>query len=221
MSGIRWRKAVGSGKEDRRIRRTRESLLQALLALMIEKGYEALTVQDILDRANVGRSTFYTHFRDKQELLVSGLENLRAGLAAVQAKARASSQGLESALAFTHALFDHVDGHRALYRAIAGRQSGVLVQREFQRMFASLARHELAPFAPRGADAKASLDLAVSFLASALYGLITEWLDHHPRISPQEMDRIFHRLALPGVIAVFRSESPRSPTLPSRTTIPT
>ena len=115
---------------------------------MVEKGYGAVTVQDILDRANVGRSTFYSHFRDKEELLAYGLELLRAELAEVQRKARATG-GSEPAFAFTLALFEHVHSHRALYKAVAGHQSGVLVLREFQRMFARLVRHELMPFTLR------------------------------------------------------------------------
>ena len=64
-------------KGDRRINRTRKLMHEALMALIVEKGYEAVTVQDILDRADVGRSTFYAHYRDKDQLLLSGFEYLR------------------------------------------------------------------------------------------------------------------------------------------------
>ena len=60
--------------EDRRVQRTRALLLSALLDLIVEQGYEEITVQDIVDRANVGRSTFYAHFLDKRELLLTGEE---------------------------------------------------------------------------------------------------------------------------------------------------
>ncbi len=63
---------------DRRVQRTRQLLQDALVSLIQEKGYEAVTVQDILDQANVGRSTFYAHFRDKEELLLSRFEHLRS-----------------------------------------------------------------------------------------------------------------------------------------------
>src|SRR6266542_5467464 len=65
---------------DRRVQRTRQLLQGALMSLIQEKGYEALTVQDILDRANAGRATFYAHFDDKEDLLVSRLDGLRASL---------------------------------------------------------------------------------------------------------------------------------------------
>jgi AcrR family transcriptional regulator len=63
---------------DRRVERTRRSLLNALNELILEKGYEKVTVQDVIDRANVGRSTFYAHFEDKDQLLLSGFEPIRA-----------------------------------------------------------------------------------------------------------------------------------------------
>ena len=65
---------------DRRVQRTRQLLQDALISMMIEKGYEATTVQDIIDRANVGRVTFYAHFADKETLLSSRLEDVRSFL---------------------------------------------------------------------------------------------------------------------------------------------
>src|SRR5512143_2659433 len=67
-------------KEDRRVRRTRDLVRGALFALIQEKGFEALSVQDIIDRANVGRATFYAHFDNKEDLLVSGFDGLKASL---------------------------------------------------------------------------------------------------------------------------------------------
>jgi AcrR family transcriptional regulator len=61
---------------DRRVQRTRRLLHKAFMSLILEKKYESITVQEILDRADVGRSTFYMHFRDKDELLVSGFQYL-------------------------------------------------------------------------------------------------------------------------------------------------
>jgi len=78
--------------EDRRVRRTRTLLQDALIALILEKGYEAVTVQDIIDRADVGRSTFYAHFLDKQQLLLSRVEELHAFLAQQHAQGVTSGE---------------------------------------------------------------------------------------------------------------------------------
>ena len=61
-------------KTDARVRRTRDALGDAMVALMLEKPFDSITVQDVLDRANVGRSTFYTHYSDKDDLLMSDAE---------------------------------------------------------------------------------------------------------------------------------------------------
>lgn len=74
-------------KVDRRVERTQRLLSEALLSLIRERGYEALSVQDIIDRANVGRATFYAHFDNKEDLLVSRLDGLRSTLQARQRQA--------------------------------------------------------------------------------------------------------------------------------------
>jgi AcrR family transcriptional regulator len=71
-------------QDDRRVQRTRQLLRGALFSLIQEKGFEALSVQDIIDRANVGRATFYAHFDNKHDLLLSGLEDFRTAIKAQQ-----------------------------------------------------------------------------------------------------------------------------------------
>src|SRR5512134_762137 len=70
------RTIMGAKGPDRRVQRTRQSLQDALVELIVEKGYEDITIQDVIDRANVGRSTFYTHFLDKEDLFLSEFEGL-------------------------------------------------------------------------------------------------------------------------------------------------
>src|SRR5215207_4763884 len=63
-------------KTDRRVKRTREVLQKALIELMSERGYDTITIQDIVDRANIGRTTFYLHYSSKDELLVNCHESI-------------------------------------------------------------------------------------------------------------------------------------------------
>src|SRR5881628_2636842 len=79
------------GKPDRRVRRTRESLHKALISLTLEKNYDSITVQEVLDRADVGRSTFYTHFQSMDQLLISGTHELRRTLHTALEKQRKSA----------------------------------------------------------------------------------------------------------------------------------
>ena len=77
---------------DRRIRRTQKSLHEALISLVLEKNYDSITVQEILDRADVGRSTFYAHFDGKDKLLLSGTHELRNTLNAALQRERSSAK---------------------------------------------------------------------------------------------------------------------------------
>ena len=183
---------------DRRVPRTRKLLQDALMALILEKGYEAVTVQDIIDRANVGGSTFYAHFLDKQTLLLSGLEQLRVFLAQQQATAAASDA---PRLSFSLALFEHACGYRPVYRALIGTQSGAVVRKHIHQMLADLVRDELAALAPRDAVAPITREVVVQYTVSAFMGLLSWWADHDPPDTPARMDAIFQQLTMPGVLA--------------------
>ena len=102
-------------KNDRRSMRTQRILHEALMALMQEKRYDDITVQDIIDRANVGRSTFYSHYRDKEDLMISGLMGLMEILS--QMVSRPSKTGVDRLLP-TQELFEHVQEHQNLFRGM-------------------------------------------------------------------------------------------------------
>src|SRR2546429_7962425 len=114
---VRQRSARTTKPPDRRVQRTRQLLQDALISMMIEKGYEATTVQDIIDRANVGRATFYAHFADKETLLTSRLEDLRSFLSERDRQTQGS-------LGFSLAMLEHARSHLPVWAAIVGRDSG-------------------------------------------------------------------------------------------------
>src|SRR5215510_3310677 len=96
--------------KDRRVQKTQALLHEALGSLIREKPYDQIVLKEILDRANVGRSTFYTHFRDKDELLASGInEMLRAVHSADLA---ASGKRNERIIRFSLPVFEHIHRHR-------------------------------------------------------------------------------------------------------------
>ena len=184
---------------DRRVQRTRKLLQEALIALVLEKGYEAVTVQDIIDRANVGRSTFYAHFLDKQHLFLSGFEQLREFLA--QQHAVASAEG-ERKLSFSLGMFEHVQGYLRLYRALVGKQSGAIVAEHMQQMITDLVRDELAALTPLDAT-PIPRELVVQYIVSAFLGLLIWWADHEGPYPAAQMDAFFQQLTLPGVFAAL------------------
>jgi len=185
---------------DRRIERTRELLHRALISLMIEKGYEVITVQDIIDRANVGRSTFYAHYVGKQDLLLSGLKNQSATLLAHQRAALAQRRSSrEKRFGFSFSFFEHVHSHRDVYHAIVGRQSGTVVIGELRAMLADLVRNDLKALPPSERSSDLPRNAVIQFVVGSLMSVITWWLDERSKLSPAEANAIFERLTLPAI----------------------
>src|SRR3981189_3348046 len=110
---------------DRRIPRTRAMLQHALTSLILKKGYEAITIQDICDEANVGRSTFYAHYTSKDDLKRKGFEHLRKELVDRQREAQAASGEIKDrSLSFSLTMFEHARDHIDLYRARVAAPGG-------------------------------------------------------------------------------------------------
>jgi AcrR family transcriptional regulator len=159
---------------DRRVRRTRKLLHDAFISLVIEKGYEKTTIQDILDRADVGRSTFYVHYRDKEALLTANFDAMHEQLERELDKIAATGPvdvALPAAL-----LFEHAYRNQRMYRAMCGRQGGELVHRHLRRLIGDVLRKRLAPQLQQdGAEVRS--DVAAEFYTSAALGLLVWWID--------------------------------------------
>jgi AcrR family transcriptional regulator len=180
-----------AGAEDRRVRRTRQLLVDALLVLIVERGYEALSVQDILDKADVGRSTFYAHFRDKDDLLHASFARMRGVL-----EGHTGEPGAAGLPELSLALFRHTAEFRALYRAMVGRPSGAMLMRAMERLLREHVRLHLEQLGER---LPVPPEVATQYYVSALIGLLTWWLDEERPFTPAEMDTMFRRLVLPAL----------------------
>jgi AcrR family transcriptional regulator len=175
----------------------------ALVALILEKRYERITVQDILDRADVGRSTFYAHYRDKEALLLAGFddmgEELRRDLAAVTPGEPLDPTGPVAAV------FDHAYRHRRVYQAMCGRQGGAVVHRHLHRLLGDLLRDHLRPhLAAAGSDLP--VDVVAEFATSAALGLLTWWVNQDYPHGPTGLARMYRRLAAPGILTALGDE---------------
>jgi AcrR family transcriptional regulator len=186
-------------KQDRRVQRTRTMLYDALLDLIIEKGYEAITIQDIIDRANVGRSTFYAHFLDKEQLLLGSIDQLRVFLKEQCAMHSLTGLSGEYRFGFSLAMLQHVQSHKKIYRAVAGKQSGVLVLYHMQHMLNDIAREEIAAILQNSALSEIPNDVAVVFVVNTFWSLLSWWMENNMPCSATDLDRMFHKLAISGI----------------------
>ncbi len=173
---------------DRRVQRTRLALRDALISLLEECGWDDINIQSLCERANVGRSTFYLHFQNKEELLVSGFDDLRAGL---RAQAEMRKNGKSGSLLFVRGLIEHVYEQRALFRAIVGRRSGHVVQKRFREMVNQLVEEEISLPAKGWQQ-----DAGARYVAGALVELLAWWVDAGTARNAEEIEHLFSQLTL-------------------------
>jgi AcrR family transcriptional regulator len=189
--------------EDRRVRRTRRLLREALLALIAEGSYDRVSVQDILDRADLARATFYAHFQDKDDLLLSGWRELEETLREAMAAHVASAQEDTAAnIGTARALFEHVAEHRVLYRGLVGSRAGPLVLKRVRERFTALIREHLQDMiANRHCVPSVPVEATAEFVVGALLGILTWWLENDAPYSAQEIAEMVIHLTAPALEA--------------------
>jgi len=182
---------------DRRVRKTRRQLRDALVALILEKGWDTVTVQDVCAKADVGRSTFYVHFADKEDLLLSGFDDLHASL-------ERGSASADQPFAFAAPLFQHAAENHDLLLAVAGRQSGQQVQWRFRDVVFTFVEAELGTKLPPGFE-RTSVS---RFIAGGFLEMLTAWLDQPSGITPHALAQRFLQLATAAVATSTASNLP-------------
>lgn len=158
---------VADRVEDRRVQKTRKLLSDALASLILEKGYEAVSIQDIIDRANVGRSTFYAHYENKEQLLLFGHEHIRN-------LTQTESEGRIDFLSF----YLHLADKRELaLRLMSGGESEEVVTRSLRDILShSIARLYAPPVEKKAAEELPLGRMRAEAAAAALVQLMTSWL---------------------------------------------
>lgn len=190
------------GSIDRRVDRTRTALHNALLSLILTRDYDAITVEDICEMANVGRSTFYAHYMSKDDLKRSGIDDhLRHVLAGHQREAATTPGGGNPScrFGFSLAMFEHAREHQALYRALAGGRGGAITLTAMRKMLSDLIRIELASDRPVASPQAPPLDFTVQFVVGAYMAILIWWLDGGAKLAPQKVDAMFRQLITEGV----------------------
>ncbi|RWI36100.1 TetR/AcrR family transcriptional regulator [Mesorhizobium sp.] len=185
---------------DRRVARTRAMLQDALISLIPKKGYEAITVEDICDAANVGRSTFYAHYTSKDDLKRSGLEHLRKALVARQKEALAiPGAAKDQSFGFSLTMFEHARDHIDHYRALVGSRGGALALGTIRQILSDLVRDELAETGKKDFPDAIPRELVVQYVVGAYMAVLTWWLDGGAKLPPDRIDTMFRRLATDGI----------------------
>ena len=192
-------KPTAKAPTDRRSLRTRSALRDAMLALIHERGWDNFAVQDLCERANIGRSTFYSHYPNKEALLVGGFASLQAALQqqsrAGSGPARVTSEAPGN-WRFALGLIEHVHEQRLVFRAMIGRRSGYVVQQRFREMLIRLVTAELP-----ASTGRLPRPAAACWLAGAFVELLSWWVEQRTPMPPAELAALFNDLARPVLAA--------------------
>jgi len=185
-------------QEDRRMKRTRQLLSGALIDLLVEKRYDAITVQHIIDRAGVGRSTFYSHYRDKEDLLVSSFEKALDSFSTFMNVDRGTVQ-IPSSLEF----FKHAQENHRLFKALTrGRVIDLLFEKG-QDFWSRKLEEQIEKALAEGRQSAVPLPILANYVAGTFLTLLKWWLNNGMCYSPEQMDQMFRQLVAPSVEAAI------------------
>lgn len=186
-------------KADRRGTRTRRVLKDALVELILEKRYDSITVQNVIDRADVGRSTFYSHYRDKDDLFLSSWEGLLDAVVS-HIKWENIAQGRFMPVM---ELFSHVRDFHDFYEALVRSRKTALIYRSGHIYLSRRIESALTEALAKSAKPAVSVSILANYLAAGMMNLMKWWLDHKMPYTPERMDEIYHELLMPGFRAAL------------------
>ncbi len=191
-------------RSDRRTNRTRRQLKDALFALILEKGYAAVTIEDITERADLGRTTFYLHYRDKEELLLESIDSISDELmeqvspirGALVDNPQVSSNSVTEAI---RVVFRHAAENGKLYLVILRGEGAAKAAMRVREIITEKVAEILAPPIEKGLILpQVPVEIFAAYFAGSLLGLMTWWLESNQPYSPEEMAEIFSRMYFNG-----------------------
>src|SRR5262245_55217220 len=176
--------------KDARVRRTERRLQEAIVALIHEKSYPAIVVNEILERADVGRSAFYSHFPNKDALLASGIEHV---LHARMTRSPPPTVGrFGQALRFSFPVFEYVGKCREAAEAKMGRRGRHIIHQHLRRVLTEHIGDEVGQ-ALQHADGRAAIpsDLATEYIVTTFILVLNWWVESRSRLSACEVNDVF------------------------------
>ena len=192
--------AKGSdGQPDRRVRRSRAAIRDAFLALVSERGFEQVTVDDVARRADIARATFYAHFRDKNDLLTAIVGELTAELAeAVLPLTPTGTTPPQGEAA--RELFRHADANRDLYRVVLSGEAGGRARHAYiEAMVEPLVGMLATLAAAHGGRPRVAPDILARAWIGSLTAVLEWWLTVDDPPTADEAVLHFMRYAVPGL----------------------
>ena len=203
---------------DRRQRRTRTALRKALMDLMIEKGFDAISVADIAERADVSRAAFYMHFKDKEDLLFRSMKDIYDELVKSHDAVIGSQDFVRAFATDDHEIFcdpadfEHVAEHREFYRILVSERGVASFVVQVRKYLADIIEtHLTKPLFESGLSPRLPTSFISHAIAGAEIGVISWWLEHGDEYSPIEISRMFYYLMAFGMWHSLGTDVPVPP----------
>ena len=187
--------------DDRRVRKTQSRLREALVSLIHEKSYDSIVVKEILERADVGRTAFYAHFRDKHALLASGIHQILHGKAA---RSHASTGGpYPKVLWFSLPILEYVEQFRHSDGVHMERSGRTAVHQHLRQVLIDQITGDVrAMVRPSKPDAVGTpTDLLVEYLVATFLLVLNWWVESRSPLSARQVDHLFLALVGPTLAA--------------------
>lgn len=179
---------------DRRVQRTRKLLRESLMDLIMEEGYDGISIQDITDKANLGRATFYLHFKDKDELLLEVMDQFMSEFLDNVPQLSQNQWRLEDPKAIVK-LFDFAAEHYDLYRILIIGSGGITASRQLhQTITKNIKTCIQKEIEDMGAKPVIPADFIANHYAGSLLATIYWWLDQDLPYSVDEMAEMFQKI---------------------------
>jgi AcrR family transcriptional regulator len=185
-------------KQDRRIQRSQQTLIEALLMLMENNHYDQISVQDIVQQANVGRSTFYAHFQNKDDLVMWGFQYILAKTAQHLQITEGKRLSFDVTL-----LFKHAAGHYELYKTLIWGSGFELLIKEGQRKFCETIQQRLLDLEGLEKHFHIPIPILAQMFSGSLLVLLKWWLDEKMPFTAQEMNNMFQKTIMQGMENTF------------------
>jgi AcrR family transcriptional regulator len=192
-------------KEDRRITRTKGALHQALTELVKEKGYAAVTIEEITTRAKMGRTTFYLHYQDKEDLVLESMEDRLASVIDLITSRPLLVWFRESNGRLMEMIFDSVQENKDIFAIICHEPSSKVYDR-FRKIIYTMAKKMIAesPWAQKKvAQLNISIDFVINYFSGAMWSTIVWWSDQGFEPNAREMSRNFSKMFFPGLLRIL------------------
>jgi len=180
---------------DRRVEKTKQAIIEAMENLMEKKRYAQITVQEIIDEANVGRTTFYAHFPTKDDLLHTCIDK--------HMESFKGSDAMEAHIVGVAELFEHIQAHKKLIKGLLNCEVSDILSARCQSYIEKRLLSHLEMMGIASKDMSIPANIVSCYLTGSLFAIARQWMETGMKETPRELEVYFMTMAMPAIKEAF------------------